>query len=221
MTLREAAERAGVSVTTLRRYIRAGRLQADKRDGRFGPEYTVSEDELTAAGLDLGPLDAPRALVRRGTPSSSIAPAREDEGRPALLRDVVPLVLFQELQMKHEQLLVQYGMMRAGGLRTMELQAEIESRNRELEGARESVRRLRHDAEAQAGRLREATLELHGRGLEIDALREKVRALEMLTRNAVTTEAIDKQFRAVVDQTRRVHELEGEVGPAPRLEPDH
>jgi len=112
-------------------------------------------------------------------------------------------------------------MMRAGGLRTMELQAEIESRNRELEGARESVRRLRHDAEAQAGRLREATLELHGRGLEIDALREKVRALEMLTRNAVTTEAIDKQFRAVVDQTRRVHELEGEVGPAPRLEPDH
>jgi hypothetical protein len=220
MTLREAAERAGISVTTLRRYIRAGRLSADKRDGRFGPEYTVSEEELTAAGLDLGPLDAPRALVRRGA-SAPLAQARDEEPAPLTLRDVVPLTLFQELQMKHEQLLVQYGMMRAGGLRSMELQAEIDSRTKELEGARESVRRLRHDAEAQAGRLREAALELHGRSLEIDALREKVRALEMLTRNAVTTEAIDKQFRAVVDQTRRVQELGAEGAAGPRLEPDH
>ncbi len=36
MTLREAAKRTSRSVTTLRRYIRNGRLAARKRPGRFG-----------------------------------------------------------------------------------------------------------------------------------------------------------------------------------------
>ncbi len=225
MTLREAADRAGMSVTTLRRYIRAGRLAADKRDGRFGPEYCLSIEDLAAAGLDAVPLAAPRALARR-SPNGSAAALREEAAGPPGLYDVVPLGLFQELQMKHEQLLVQYGMVRAGGLRAMEQQAELEASNRELEATRDSVRRLRRDAEAQTSRLRQATLELEGRALEIEALREKVRALEMLTRNAVTTEAIDKQFRAVLDQTRRVDELASGAGPladppALRTETDH
>jgi len=226
MTLREAADRAGMSITTLRRYIRAGRLAAEKCDGRFGPEYSVSVEDLAAAGLDTGPLEPQRALVRR-PPNGLATPAHQDATAPSSLHDLVPLTLFQELQMKHEQLLVQYGMVRAGGLRAMEQQAELETGASELESARDSVRRLRRDAEAQASRLRQATLELQGRALEIDALREKVRALEMLTRNAVTTEAIDKQFRAVVDQTRRVNELaSGPPTPlaeprAPRPETDH
>ena len=59
MTLREAAERTSRSITTLRRYIRAGRLRAEKRHGRFGPEYYVSAAELIQAGLISNPvLDA-------------------------------------------------------------------------------------------------------------------------------------------------------------------
>ena len=46
MTLREAAERTSRSITTLRRYIRSGRLHAEKRYGRFGPEYFVAEADL-------------------------------------------------------------------------------------------------------------------------------------------------------------------------------
>jgi hypothetical protein len=42
MTLREAAARSSRSITTLRRYIRSGRLHAEKRYGRYGPEYYVS-----------------------------------------------------------------------------------------------------------------------------------------------------------------------------------
>ena len=38
-------------------------------------------------------------------------------------QETIPIRLFEDLQMKHEQLLVQYGMVRAGGLRAMELQA--------------------------------------------------------------------------------------------------
>ena len=50
-------------------------------------------------------------------------------------------------------------------------------------------------------------LEQHGRGLELSALREKIRALEMLTRNAVTNDSIEKRFSEVMEQARRVDRL--------------
>ena len=64
--------------------------------------------------------------------------------------------------------------------------------------------RLADETSASRKRLREAELELEGRRLEIAALREKVRGLEMLTRNAVTSESIDRQFAALREQARRV-----------------
>ncbi|MCP3979880.1 MAG: hypothetical protein GY716_11275 [bacterium] len=208
MTLREAAERTSRSITTLRRYIRSGRLHADKRYGRFGPEYFVSEEDLATAGLEPGAImpSAPfpaRAVATRA-PAPLAAPAPQTV-------DAVPLTLYQELQMKHEQLLVQYGMMRAGGLRVMDLQAEIDTRSKELEEVREENVALRQRIQRAGSetdkRLREARLELEGRAMEIAALREKVRGLEMLTRNAVTTEAIDKQYERVMEQTERVGRL--------------
>ena len=57
-------------------------------------------------------------------------------------------------------------------------------------------------------RLREARFELEGRRLEIDALHEKVRALEMLARNAATSETIDDQLRRLSEQSRQVERLE-------------
>lgn len=206
MTLREAAARTSRSVTTLRRYIRSGRLSAEKRFGRFGPEYYVSERDLESAGLDTSASpDEPGALVRR----PSAPPARRDD-RPAA--ESVPLGLFTDLQMKHEQLLVQYGMVRAGGLRTMELQARLDARSDELTRLRAQVERERRESrrrleEAQAT-LREAQLELEGRGLEIEALREKVRGLEMVGRSSAPAEPIEKQFDDVMSQSRRVEEME-------------
>jgi len=210
MTLREAAERTSRSITTLRRYIRSGRLHAEKRYGRFGPEYFVSVPDLREAGLET---EGPRLPARRATTAI---------GAAELVRaDAVPLALYQELQMKHEQLLVQYGMMRAGGLRVLALQAEADARRQEAERAEASLRDVRQQSQRRVAglerELREARLELEGRRLEIDALREKVRGLEMLTRNAVTTETIDEQFRKLVDQTRRVDGLNAasERGPRP------
>ena len=52
ISLREAAEKTARSVTTLRRYIRSGRLRADKLPGRFGPEYFVTAEQLEAAGCE-------------------------------------------------------------------------------------------------------------------------------------------------------------------------
>ena len=113
--------------------------------------------------------------------------------------------------MKHEQLLVQYGMVRAGGLRAVRIQADLDARSRELKQCREEIglleERLARETSEFRRRLREADLELEGRAMEIAALREKVRALEMLTRNAVTTETIESQFAAVRQQMRVVGTL--------------
>lgn len=211
MSLREAALRSSRSITTLRRYIRSGRLRAQKRRGRFGPEYFVTARDLIDAGLDPENGAANGAIATRHcashlAPAGGVAPERTH-----LAPGSVPLSLYEDLQMKHEQLLVQYGMVRAGGLRVMELQTELEKRQRGLEDAESELRRLRerHGLELAEykKRIEEARHELEGRSLEIAALQEKVKALEMMTRNAVTNETIEKQFRRIQDQTRRVEEM--------------
>lgn len=191
MNLRQAAASCSRSITTLRRYIRSGRLHAEKREGRFGPEYFVTADDLTSAGLETGADSKPKALAtRHGAEPGSELP----------MPGVVPMVLYQELQMKHEQLLVQYGMLRAGGLQALGRQNEVESGQKQLEALRTENSRLRRQ-------LQEANLELEGKSLEVEALLEKVRSLEMLSRNAVTNETIEKQFSQVIDQSRKVDEL--------------
>ncbi len=217
MTLREAADRAGLSVTTLRRYIRAGRLRAEKRPGRYGPEYFVSDGDLTEARIHGAPRfeTVPEPLQRITRPQAPLS-------RTAI-RELLPIGLYQELQMKHEQLLVQYGMVRASGLRTFDLQGEVEAGRREIEECRAEITRLRDRLSRETAvlrqKVRESDLELEGRALEIAALREKVRALELLTRNAVTTETIERQFASVMEQIRVVERLSDdreETIPAPR-----
>jgi hypothetical protein len=219
MTLREAAKRTSRSVTTLRRYIRNGRLAARKRAGRFGPEYFVTEPDLSNAGLETRPPGQHGDLARW----------REDVGRnasPATLELTVPASLFQELQMKHEQLLVQYGMVRVAGMRVLELRAQLEAKQQDLDAGATRIRRLRAGFHEETARLkqllRRVELEQEGRGLEIAALREKVKALESLTRKSVTNETIEKQFSEVMEQMRRVDRISGRLdssGPDERADP--
>jgi predicted nuclease with TOPRIM domain len=221
ISLREAAERISRSVTTLRRYIRSGRLEADKLPGRFGPEYVVTTEQLHAAGLDAPAAGSVAIAAARADSTGSVLAARSSATIPVaaapwerVLRESVPMTLFQDLQLKHEQLLVQYGMIRAGGLRVLDMQAELDTRRRQIEDAQAENTRVKERLAREAGelrkRLREAELELEGRRIESAALREKVRGLEMLTRNTVTNEAIDQQFSHVMDQMRRVDRLTAE-----------
>jgi hypothetical protein len=207
ISLREAAARTSRSVTTLRRYIRSGRLRAEKKTGRYGPEYFVSEEDLLEAGLE------PRSQAGESLEPAGAPPGPLDR----VLRESVPLTLYQDLSMKHEQLLVQYGMIRAAGLRVMELQGELETRRRQLEDSLAEIARLKErphrEVAALKKKLAQMELELEGRHLEIAALREKIRALEMLTRNAVTSETIERQFSEVVEQIQRVDDLEKDRTP--------
>jgi DNA repair exonuclease SbcCD ATPase subunit len=188
-------------------------MHAEKRYGRFGPEYFVSEQDLADAGLDSEPRERVEALPPAAPPRKELT-RLEEKLQNQLLREIVPLSLYHDLQMKHEQLLVQYGMVRAGGLRVMELRADLESKEKQLEESEVAVARLSQRQEQELSRLkrklREAHLELEARRLEIDAMQEKIKALEMLTRNAITNEAIDHQVRRLAEQTRRVDDLHAE-----------
>lgn len=236
INLKEAARKTSRSVTTLRRYIRSGNLAADKLPGRFGPEYFVTSEQLAAAGLDIrGAESGPTTAI--AVARSSTSPALRAAPRDRFSRESVPISLFQDLQLKHEQLLVQYGMVRAGGLRVLDMQAELETRRRQIDDAQAENTRIKERLAREAGelrrRLREAELDLEGRRIEAAALREKVRGLEMLTRNRVTNEQIDQQFSDVMDQMRRVERLTAEQdqqkttvsGPwherGPQVDPEH
>ena len=219
MTLREAARRTSRLVTTLRRYIRSGRLAARKRPGRFGPEYFVSEPALSEAGLDTRPAESRGELARRPEQVGLRA-------APATFEATVPVSLFQELQMKHEQLLVQYGMVRVEGMRVLQLRAELEAKQQDLDAGEARIRRLRARFQEENTRLKQllrgVELEQEGRGLEIAALRGKVKALENLTRKSVTNETIEKQFSEVMEQMRRVDRISGRLdssGPDERADP--
>ncbi len=202
MNLREASDRTMRSVTTLRRYLRSGRLKAEKSFGRYGPEYFVTEKDLQEAGLLF-------ANGNENRPAEALAPKDRSSALAAgSAPETIPFLLFQELQMKHEQLLVQYGMVRAGGMRVMELQAELETRRLEIGELKQQVAvlksKLQDAAQPFIARLQEAELELKGRQMEIDALHEKVRGLEMITRNSATTRSIENQFSELFDQENRV-----------------
>jgi hypothetical protein len=199
MNLREAAKRTQLSITTLRRYIRSGKLHAEKSNGRYGPEYLITERDLADSGMTVRPPESsPPGSLKK---NSNTVPA------PAVC-NTVHLSLYQELQMKHEQLLVQYGMVRVGGLRVMELQSELETACNQAEEYSREISRLKEklaNETAQARKYRqEAELELQGKSLEIAALQEKVQGLEMLMRNAVTNETIEQQVKALMTQAHRV-----------------
>jgi hypothetical protein len=137
-------------------------------------------------------------------------------------RDAVPSSLFHELQLKHEQLLVQYGMVRAGGLRLLEWKAEAEASReaaaREREENEQTRQRLLREITDLRKRLRESELELEGRQLEITALREKLAALERSSPRAPDGKALERQLEALAEQHRRVDRLQ-EARPVRPIDP--
>jgi excisionase family DNA binding protein len=192
-TIKEAARISGISATTIRRYIKAGKLNASLSRGRYGQEYRISLDDLKAIGLEVNP-SLPAEKVKNNHGSSL-------EEINHYLQDIVPLSLYQELALKHEQLLVQYGMIRTGGKRFMELKTEndlkeqiIEEKESEI---RELIDRFRNEVEFLKKHLRKAELEIEGKNGRIRELKDKLNLMELLSRNAITTENIEKQFSEV------------------------
>ncbi|MBP7149808.1 MAG: hypothetical protein KBD01_19960 [Acidobacteria bacterium] len=219
MTLKQAAGRTGLSATTLRRYIKSGRLKARLVPGRYGPEYVVGDEELAALGFadaapDEQPAGAPPALP---VPAQhAVVPAPPVAAAPPAVpaADAVPSLLYRELLMKHEHLLVQYGMLRASGQQLLEVRREAERRAHDSRRAAEELERLREKHAREIGqlkaRLRQSELALAEREDEIQRLRRELQRAEMVRRNAETITSIDEEFsrliqRGPVPATRHEH----------------
>lgn len=209
LTLRQAAERTGMSATTLRRYIKAGRLRARLMPGRYGPEYVVELDELRHAGLWDGSSAPPTPLPARSA-NGSVGPIPAGAAGTALVVPVppsppvvaaegVPLTIFRELLMKHEQLLVQYGMLRVSGQQVHEVRLDAERKAADAARAADELGRIRDRHAREIGllkaRLRQAELLLAEREDEIGRLRQELQRQEMAVRNAGRAGAIDAEFQ--------------------------
>jgi excisionase family DNA binding protein len=174
LTIREASQLIGRTPATVRRYIRSGRLKAEKQVGKFGEEYRIPREDLL--GLGFSPAE-PAPAVETGL--AVRAPAAPPT---PLAPDAVPLALYNELLMKHEQILVQYGMIRAGGQKLLEYKADAESKTVDLQRARERYDSLRQRALKEIGLLRkqvrEMEIRLEERAIENTLLQERIGLLE-------------------------------------------
>jgi DNA repair exonuclease SbcCD ATPase subunit len=203
MTLRQAAERTGLSATTLRRYIKAGKLKARLIPGRYGPEYVVDDEALEEARLDGQTNIPPRDTPPQQDSARSSPPARREVGPPETTAgDVVPGLLYRELLMKHEHLLVQYGMLRVSGQQLYEIRQEAEQKAEEARRSADELRRQRERHAREIGelktKLRRAELEIADRETRIRELEQRLARVEMELRNASTARAMDAEFARVV-----------------------
>jgi excisionase family DNA binding protein len=185
LTIREASQLIGRTPATIRRYIRSGRLRAEKELGKFGEEYKIRRDDLLGLGF---------------SPSEPGAPVRTELARrapdlPAPRGDVVPLSLYNELLMKHERLLVQYGMIRAGGQKLLEYKAEAEARGEALRKAEDRYKALRARALREISflrkRLRQGQIQNEERNIEITLLQDKIKRLEMAAAGAASVDGFE------------------------------
>ncbi len=198
MTLRQAAEKTEYSATTLRRYIKSGRLRARLIPGRYGPEYVVDDHDLSAAGLLSADGNGEESQVEVA-PRRPAGPTATSNGAVA---DAVPGLLYRELMMKHEHLLVQYGMLRVSGRQLYEVRQESERKAEEARASADELRRTRDKHAREIGelktRLRRSELELAERNERIRELERRLAEVEMQQRNAQTLDGINEHFRKIV-----------------------
>jgi len=192
LTIRQASQAMGRAPATIRRYIKAGRLPAEKEPGKFGEEFRIREEDLQGLGWVHG--ESERAPV----PSvPAPLPARWGEAAERW----VPRDLYQELVMKHERLLVQYGMVRAGGVKLLEARADLEMKDSLLAEREREIREFKERSEKETGflqnHLRQAEIEIEDRNIEIALLQEKLRQLEMAAASSEAVRSFDEEIRAM------------------------
>jgi hypothetical protein len=206
LTIREASQLIGRTPATVRRYIRSGRLPARKEVGKFGEEYKILRDDLLALGL---------------SPSSSDLPARVEENtdiapRAAMPQDCVSIALYNELLMKHEQILVQYGMIRAGGQKLLEFKADAEAKAEDLIRSQERYQALRTRALGEIAllrkKVRQAGIEIEDRNIENTLLQEKIKRLEMAVTVPPSADHFDAQVAEIREKERAIARLEVAAG---------
>ncbi|HEU4403163.1 MAG TPA: helix-turn-helix domain-containing protein [Candidatus Polarisedimenticolia bacterium] len=213
LTIREASQLIGRTPATVRRYIRSGRLRAEKEAGKFGEEYKIRREDLLALGFS--PSTLPATIPDEVVASQPV---------PTVAQEGVPVALFNELLMKHEQILVQYGMIRAGGQKLLEYKADAEAKDEALQAAEERYQAIRVRASKEIRflrkHLREAEIEIEERNIEIVLLQEKIRRLEMAAAGAAAAvDSFDARVIEIRQKERAIAHLEVPQGGGPTSAP--
>jgi len=211
LTIREASRLISRTPATVRRYIRSGRLKAEKEIGKFGEEYKIRREDLLALGFSTD--ETLPARVPHPLPASRETAPQEI---------MVPASLYNDLLLKHEQILVQYGMIRAGGQKLFEYKAVAEAKDDELKQAEDRYQALRSRAlkEIQFLRkhLREAEIEVGERNIEITLLQEKIKRLEAAAAHAATAGSFDKSIVEIRQKEHEIAQIEAET---PKVSPQY
>jgi excisionase family DNA binding protein len=198
LTIREAALLIGRTPATVRRYIRSGRLSAEKTEGKFGEEYKIRREDLTALGFS-------ESSVRD---SEALQPKRPSPPPVHAGEVMVPISIYNELLMKHEQMLVQYGMIRAGGQKLLEFKVDAEAKAEDLRRAQDRYQALRVRAAKEIKflrkHMRQAEIEIEERNIEITLLQEKVKRLERAAASVASVEDIESQVSGIRQKERDV-----------------
>ncbi len=219
LTIREAAHLIGRTPATIRRYIRSRRLPAEKSEGKFGKEYKISRDDLLALGLSPSPIPSSDPVKR----SEALQP-RQQPAAPVHSGEVmVPISVYNELLMKHEQILVQYGMIRAGGQKLLEFKVDAEAKTEELQRARERYQALRIRAAKEIKflrkHMRQAEIEIEERNIEITLLHEKIKRLERAAAGAASSDTFEAKVAEIHGKERALADLEPPESPASKAYP--
>jgi len=201
LTIREASQLIGRTSATIRRYIRSGRLTAEKQAGKFGEEYRIRREDLLGLGFTPSEPPAPSAAPLMRVPQVA----------PASLPDGVPIALYNELLMKHEQILVQYGMIRACGQKLLEYKADAEAKAMAIDRERERYQALRQRAVKEIGflrkRLREMEMRLEEQKMELALLQESGRRLDPAPTGRTAAGSFEARLLEIRNQERAVAEL--------------
>ncbi len=86
LSLKEAAEALGISLTTARRWVKTGRLRATIREGPYGPEYVVTQEEVA------------RARRKNPTPVTVVVPEPKEEQGITVPREWLAQAMRQALE---------------------------------------------------------------------------------------------------------------------------
>ncbi|MEE9217613.1 MAG: helix-turn-helix domain-containing protein [Acidobacteriota bacterium] len=185
LTIREAARRIRLHPATVRRYIKQGRIKAIKVEGKFGEEYRIEQSDLNILRNVFETTSRmPTEVVSVRDSRRSITRVSPAEALDQHLRNFVHVSVYNELLMKHEQMLVQFGMIRASGQKLLDFKAEVDLKNEEVKHKNHEIqdlkRRIIKEVDFLTRHLREAEIEIEEKNFQVALLKEKVRNLELI-----------------------------------------
>jgi hypothetical protein len=157
--LRDAAKVLGLSIATVRAYVKAGKLQAATRVGKYGPEYRIRPAVVAAYGREHMGLDLDADRIARPM-------GKAGEPVDADVRDLYERLLAATADATRYKALAEYTeSTKAEAERHYQaLLAEVQAERDAVQAERDAAQAKADEADAKAGELTVEITRLQARG---------------------------------------------------------